>query len=302
MLVSTEIEALLYLLEDPEPNVYQQIRHKIVSFGPEILPEVYNLWDETNIQLVQERAEDIIHQINFKNLIEKIKFWAEFEKEDLLYGLYLVSTFQYPKLDFDEFQFSFYNLKQDATVSIIGEQSPSKIIQKINAVIFKDYGFRLTNKERMSIENFYINELFIQKKTEVVTMNMLFALLYSQLNLPIYLLKSPSGKCLFGFFKGYIDKNNKDLKLLTYDELKKYIYLFIDVSRSGSIIDVKSVEKRFLNKGKNSNVEFYLYPLNNVEIIMTLLDGMIQYYRSKNNKQYYLRELRKLYLILKDAS
>ncbi len=302
MLVSTEIEALLYLLEDPEQDVYNQIKHKILSFGPEILPEIYSLWEETNIQLVQERSEDIIHQINFKNLSEKIKFWAEFEKDDLLYGLYLISTFQYPKLGYDEFQFSFYNLKQDATIAILGENSPTKIVEKINYVIFKDYEFRLTNKERMSIENFYINELFIQKKTEVVTMNMLFALLYSQLNLPIYLLKSPSGKCLFGFFKGYIDKNNKDLKMLTYDELKKYIYLFIDVSRSGSVIDVKSVEKRFLNKGNKTNIEFYLYPLNNVEIIMTLLDGMIDYYKSKSSKKNYLLELRKLYLILNDAN
>ena len=301
MLVSTEIEALLYLLEDPDQYVYKEIKHKIVSLGPEILPDVYGLWEETNIQLVQERTEDIIHKINFKNLLDKLKYWAEFEKEDLLYGLFLLSTFQYPKLDYDEFQFSFYNLKQDAALSIIGENSPTKIVKKINDIIFNDYDFRLTNKEGMSISNFYINELFVQKKTEVITLNVFYALLYSQLNLPIYLLQAPNGKYLFAFFKGYIDKNNRDLKFLQYDQLKKYIYLFFDVSRSGAILSFETIEKRYIKSNKGGD-EFHLTPLNNIEIIMALLNGMISYYNKKVNKQNYLAELKKLLLILKDVN
>ena len=60
-----EINALISLLEDPDHDIYFQVRNKLVQLGVEIIPDLENAWEMNFDSLVQSRAERIIHEIQF---------------------------------------------------------------------------------------------------------------------------------------------------------------------------------------------------------------------------------------------
>ena len=60
-----EIHALISLLEDPDQDIYFQVRNKLVELGIEVIPDLENAWEMNFDSLIQIRAEQIIHEIQF---------------------------------------------------------------------------------------------------------------------------------------------------------------------------------------------------------------------------------------------
>ena len=51
-----EIQALISLLEDPDHDIYSQVRSKLVHLGVEIIPDLENVWEMNFDSLIQNRA------------------------------------------------------------------------------------------------------------------------------------------------------------------------------------------------------------------------------------------------------
>jgi hypothetical protein len=94
-----ELNALIHLLEDPDEEIFSTIRERILSMGEEVIPALENVWESTFNNILQTRIEDIIQTIQFTNVLEELKLWADTGGVDLLTGTMLVSKYQYPDLD-----------------------------------------------------------------------------------------------------------------------------------------------------------------------------------------------------------
>ncbi len=300
MLLCTEVDALLYLLEDPDKDVYAQIRSKILSYGSEILPELYDLGDESDNELILTRIAELKHAIHFNHIAYELEHWAEFESENLLKGLTLICSYQFQDLNIDMLEFSFKNIVKDIDFAIEGETTPLKITKKINQIIFSDYGFKVVNKEKQSINNYFPNNLFLDKKGEVINIAMLYAILTCNLDLPIYMIRVPNDKCLFAFFDRYIDRSDSDLPMLTRPEVESDILFYIDISRNGAILNYKDVKRRFFNNRKSPLGIESLTPLNNVETIGLLVKCILDYAVIQNGQKETVQELKQLKKILEE--
>ena len=94
---TSEIKALLTLIDDPDDFVYQNVSDKIFSFGKEIIPVLESYWEDTDDNFAQERIEMLIHRLHQNQLKEDLAAWKE-APEDLLKGALMVSRFHYPDL------------------------------------------------------------------------------------------------------------------------------------------------------------------------------------------------------------
>jgi hypothetical protein len=96
---SKEIAAIISLLDDPDPIIFEQISKKILSLGTTVIPMLESQWEQSLDALLQQRIEQLIHQIQYNTVKEELKTWASSGSFDLLSGFITIARLQYPELD-----------------------------------------------------------------------------------------------------------------------------------------------------------------------------------------------------------
>ena len=69
------INSLIQLLDDPDKDVYDKVKDKLLEYGATIIPKLEYVWQENDKSLIQSRAEEIIQQIQFKSLFYHLQHW-----------------------------------------------------------------------------------------------------------------------------------------------------------------------------------------------------------------------------------
>jgi hypothetical protein len=93
-----KLESLIKLLDDPDDSVFNLVLVEILKEDVSIVDRLEHIWETSFEELVQQRIEFIIQQIQLKDTKEKIKNWASQETLDLFEGIFLISRYQYPNL------------------------------------------------------------------------------------------------------------------------------------------------------------------------------------------------------------
>ena len=102
-MVSPELSALLYLLDDTDLEVRKQVHARIIAMGTDVLEILKSKLDEPlsenldNIFVLNE----LIDKIEFEDLKREIKTWIA-NPEDLLYGMWLGSKFSGSEVEYKE--------------------------------------------------------------------------------------------------------------------------------------------------------------------------------------------------------
>ncbi|MEM9859286.1 MAG: hypothetical protein AAF843_18150 [Bacteroidota bacterium] len=95
----SELKALVSLLDDDDREIIAHVEEKIASFGEGIIPFLESEWESNLNPLVQSRIEDLIHSLQLDVLKGKLRTWFAEESDDLLKGMWLVASYQYPDLE-----------------------------------------------------------------------------------------------------------------------------------------------------------------------------------------------------------
>jgi len=94
-----EIKALVSLLDDEDKEVLWEVEQKIWSLGNQVIPILESEWEKSFNPTVQKRIEDLIHNLQYESLKDRLVKWKNSKKQDLLEGLWLVCLYHYPDLE-----------------------------------------------------------------------------------------------------------------------------------------------------------------------------------------------------------
>ena len=96
---NSSITALVKLIDDPDEDIFLHVRDELVKCGSKAIPYLEKSWEDDYYGLVfQNRIENIIHDIQFKEIKDALKKWNDCPEKDLLEGAIIVSRYQYPGL------------------------------------------------------------------------------------------------------------------------------------------------------------------------------------------------------------
>src|SRR4051812_49230517 len=101
-----ELKALVSLLDDEDQHIATHIEEKILSLGTTIIPYLEQEWEISFNPVVQKRIEEIIHTLQYELVRERLKDWYTSKEQDLLTGMWIIATYQYPDIELEK-------LKQD---------------------------------------------------------------------------------------------------------------------------------------------------------------------------------------------
>src|SRR5260370_35719964 len=97
-----ELKALVSLLDDDDQQVITHVEGKILSIGKEGIPFLEHEWESNLNPKVQNRIEELIHTLQYDLLRERLKNWYNGKEQDLLTGMWILPTYQDPKLELEK--------------------------------------------------------------------------------------------------------------------------------------------------------------------------------------------------------
>lgn len=192
MLDDNNLKALVSLLSDDDVEILNHVQEKIISLGVEMIPLLEREWENNFNPLVQKRVVNLIHTIQFGGLKIKLENWKEAGGQDLLEGMWIVATYQYPDLDFNKLKTEFDQLFYEAWVDMAEETKPSEIVKMLNNIVFGKMKFSANTKNFHSPSNSMINNVLESRKGNPIAMCVVYLLMAQKLKLPIYGVNLPN--------------------------------------------------------------------------------------------------------------
>ncbi|MEZ4979451.1 MAG: transglutaminase-like domain-containing protein [Chitinophagales bacterium] len=182
----TEILALISLLDDDDPEVYENVSNKILSFGLSIIPDLENAWGESFNPKLHQRIEELIHQINFRSVYADLEEWLNDDYATILEGALIVARYHFPDFDKDEFFINFNKVQQKIWLELNQSFTPLENINIFNQVFYTILGFSGNYNKQAEISDFCINHVLESRKGNSISIGLLYLILAQQLELPVY--------------------------------------------------------------------------------------------------------------------
>jgi Transglutaminase-like superfamily len=179
---TTEISALLHLIDDPDDEVFVTVCEKIVSFGKAIIPNLENLWENTPDEEVQERIELLIHRLHFQDLQAEFAEWNKQEDPDLFHGALIVSKYQYPELNITGIYQELEKIRRNIWLELNNYLTPLEQVNVVNNILYNYYKQKGSEISYSHPDDFLIHKAIESKKGNSLANGILYLSLCEMLD------------------------------------------------------------------------------------------------------------------------
>lgn len=256
-----EIAALINLLEDPDETVYRAVTGKIREKGAQAIPSLERAWESSLNQDLQQKIEELIQEIQFKNVTDELEQWIATGATNLLYGAYLVSKYQYPDLYFSEVEQQIESLRKEVWLELHDNLTALEKIRVINHILFAINKFTRNSSNFYSPRNSYINQVLETKKGNPISLSILYSEVGRKLDLPIYGINLP-----LNYVLAWMDPN--------FEDDPNGVLFYINPYNRGTILSKKDIDNFLHNQKLEPRKEYYI-PCSNVTTIERVIRNLL---------------------------
>ena len=252
-----ELEALIALLEDPDPEVFGNVSNRLIELGEKVVPPLEKRWELTLRPDLQTRIENVIRSIQFNTLKTNMESWRSGGGMDLLYGAYLVTRFQYPDLAYEPLNEKLEKIKKDIWLELNNDLTALEKVRVINYFLYEIHRFDKSLKKAHSPQLYLVNHVLDTCKGSPVILGLIYAEVARRLDLPIYGVNLPRNFVLCYYDPDYLDDPNN-------------VLFYINPSDKGAVLGLKEL-KHFLRHLRIEEKDFYFTPCAGLDVIERLI-------------------------------
>jgi regulator of sirC expression with transglutaminase-like and TPR domain len=253
-MTENELKALISLLDDDDKQIAAHIEEKILSLGTEAIPFLEKEWESNMSPAVQGRIEDLIHTLQYDLLKERLKNWYESKDQDLLTGMWIIATYQYPEIELEKLKHELEQIYYETWLEFSPDLYVFDQIKVINSVIFNKLKFGANTKNFHSPGNSMINVVLETKKGNPITLCVIYLLVAQKLKLPVAGVNLPN------------------LFILTYKDDNHQFY--INAFNRGLIFSKQDIEN-YINELHLVPQTSFFESCSNLEIIRRALRNLV---------------------------
>ncbi|GAB1444549.1 MAG: transglutaminase family protein [Cyclobacteriaceae bacterium] len=250
-----ELKALVSLLDDDDGQIVSHVEKKILSIGVSIIPLLELEWENCFNAKAQERIEELIHVLQYELVKNRLQEWYATKDRDLLTGMWILSTYQYPDADLTKLKQDLEQIYYETWLEFRSDLYPFDQVKVINSVLFGKLKFGPNSKNFHSPGNSLINIVLETRKGNPITLSVIYMLVAQKLKLPVFGVNLPN------------------LFILTYKD-DKNTQFYINAFNRGLIFSKQDIENYISELHLTPQASFY-EPCDNVEIIRRALRNMI---------------------------
>jgi len=249
-----ELKALVSLLDDEDTQIASHIEEKILSLGTSIIPFLEQEWETNFSPLVQKRIEEIIHTLQYELVKERLRDWYNDKERDLLKGMWIVATYQYPDLELEKLKQELEQIYYDTWLEFKPELYAFDQVKIINGVLFNKLRFGANTKNFHSPGNSMINVVLESKKGNPITFCVIYMLVAQKLKMPVHGVNLPN------------------LFILTYRD--EHHTFYINAFNRGLIFSKQDIEN-YINELHLVPQKSFFEPCDSLEIVRRALRNLV---------------------------
>lgn len=277
-----EIKALIKLLDDSDPEIFNHIEEQLMLMGKSVIPDLENAWSGSIDAMMQQRIENIIHKIQIEDLQRDLSVWVQTGCTDLLKGVMYIARYQYPDLDEAAVMATIEKLKRDAWLEMNENLTALEQIKVLNRIFFEIHGFSGNTKNYHAPQNSFLNIVLETRKGNPLMLSILYMEVARHAGIPLCGINLPEH-----FILGYEDDTFTD-------EKGQKILFYVNPFSKGDIFGRKEIE-RFLKQLKIKEDTSYFTGCSNLDMIQRLLRNLSNSFQ----KAGYEEKVQEVYLLLK---
>ena len=265
---TSEIKALLHLLDDPDEEIYQTVSTKLKHYGKEIIPTLESFGEQTTNIEVHEKIEHLIHDVNYKDILIRFKKWFNDQNGSLLDGSMLLTAYLYADFDNEQIHKTIKSIYQSCWLEVNNYLTPLEQINVINSIFYSMYKFTGFDLEANKPSHYFINEVLDTRNGNNYSLGILYQIICDKLDIPVFAIQLPK-QFLLAYFSTQFDFFKKE-------ETTLKIQFFIDPN-NGNIYTQNDVDV-YLKKYNLKTDEYTYLPLSNHQNLYNQLEALSQVY------------------------
>lgn len=280
-----EIHSLIRLLDDPDKEIFEHIRDKLISYGSEVVEYLESAWEQAFDPIQQERIANLVHEIQFGIVKDDLKLWYQGGAFDLLHGVLTINRYQYPDLDEQKVINQIEAIKRDIWLQMMYDASAAEQVKLINHVFYTLHGFSGNNaSNHQDPQNSYLNQVLETKKGNQISLAIIYSIIAQKLDIPVYGVNLPQH-----FILAYVDETQET-------EFEGGILFYINAFNKGLIFGRRDVDMFLKKLNLKAEKQFY-EPCSNADIVRRVLRNLISAYENLGSSEK-VHELNELLAIL----
>lgn len=271
--------ALISLLADDDPAIYQIIRGKLLSYGP-----VAGQWLRphmlSNDPVLRRRATMIVHYLARQDTDERFLAFCLSHGEEfaLEQATGLLSRTQYPDVNTDAYQALYDSWADELRGRLQGITQAESILASINCFLFAELGFAGQDSFGENPENCYLSRVVDRRTGNPISLCAIYLFVARRLRLPV------TGIGLPGHF------------LCRYQSSTQEIY--IDCFRQGKFWSKADCIRHLLQAHRGLQ-EGYLAPVTSRRMLLRMCANLHQTYANLERREEAARVQRYLVALAK---
>jgi len=264
----TKIEALIRLIEDPNNQVFEQVKNELVKIGDNALSSLENAAQKNSFgDEFNERVVSLINEIQRNVLKDELIQWINSEEKDLLLGSIIVSkhhdTYLEDSLVYDAIQ----SLRRAIWLEFNDYQTSFEQIKIFNRIFFGVFQFKCLNKESYSPDEIDISKVLESKQGAPLTIGLIYSIIAQSLDLPVYGVNLPNS-----FVLAFMDYNQSNFIINQQNDFG--VLFYINPKALGDILDAREIDDFLSSRNLNPN-RSHFEPCSNSSLIKRMIEDLM---------------------------
>jgi len=190
----TEIESLVYLLDDPDPKVHRAVRERLYTLGEQIVPLLDQQKEKAEEEEDRSRIAEVIHTITYGSVEEDFLNVLEGGMPNLKQleeAVLLLCRFENPTMRVLDYKRQLDQFADTIYAEIRYEPDENKQMHLLLDYIFNDLGFSGATINYYHPDNAYLNKVIDRRRGLPISLAFIVLFLARRLELPFKGINMP---------------------------------------------------------------------------------------------------------------
>ncbi len=223
-MTTNELKALASLIDEDDKEILHLVEKQIYMLGSQMIPYLEEESQQQTNQKVQKRIDNIVHHLRFETVLEKLQVWKQAEQDDLLKGLWILATYEYPSLEIKNLQIQIEQIYYEVWQVFREDLHPHDTVRIMNSIFFGKLRFK-PNPDYQAINNSMINMVLETRMGNPIALCCVYLLVAAKFKIPIYGVNLPNIFILTyksDLMQFYINPTNKGI-IFNKSDIDNYI-------------------------------------------------------------------------------
>ena len=271
-----DIQALVSMIDEPDPDIFQEISDKILQFGDNAMPYIEDAWERFPEENLRLRLETLKQQIRFDALSEQLINWAKDDSSDLMKAWMDITCFFHPDINKKSVLNIITNIRKDIWLEMNENLTALEQVKVFNHVFYDIHNFKGNLDDYHNPNNSFIDRVLERRTGNPLSISIVYMLVAQSVDLPIMGVNLPEH-----FVLAYMgERFDTESMKIHFDQPLFYINAF----SGGAVFSSKEINDFLLKLGMEPLPEFFV-PCSHKDIVIRMFNNLLAAYAQSEQVQ-----------------